>query len=113
MAMGGSWPKIREFGLLSTQTLLDLFDVQDDLRTRLMTQRRGESVEISHPQYGNAIVRDQKPLIESKLKGALSGGTTLQEWYQVLNERVFFWLTVERLRVLLNAKTYKAGQHMM
>lgn len=90
MAMGGSWPKIREFGLLSTQALLDLFDVQGDLRTCLMTQRRSESVEISHPQYGRAVVRDQKPLIESKLKGALSGDMTLPEWYQVLNERVFF-----------------------
>ena len=79
--------------------------------TRLAELLGYEVVEIRHPRYGNAIVRDQKPLIEAKLKGALSGGMTLQEWYQVLNERVFFWLTVERLRILLNAKTYKAGRH--
>ena len=109
MAMGGSWPRIKALGLLSTQALVDLFDVQDPLRSSLLTQRRPDSVRITHPKHGEAVVRDQKPLIESKLRTALGGRATLAQWYQILNERVFFWLTEKRLRILANAGPYKAG----
>ncbi len=36
---------------------------------------------------------------------------TPKEWYEILNRRVFFWLTAERLSKLLNARAYKNNTH--
>jgi hypothetical protein len=55
-------------------------------------------------------VRDQKPLIESKLAKSLKG-YTLEEWYRLLNRQVFFWLTKERLNTLLCAREYRDTPH--
>src|SRR2546422_5305322 len=111
MAIGGSWPTIRKFGLLSTQSLLDLFEVDGYLRAPLLRQRRPNSETINHPLHGDAVIRDQRPLNESMLRRCLFEGTTVEDWYRLLNERVFFCVSEERLRNLLNAGTYKAGEH--
>jgi len=62
MAEAGSWPSIRRHGLLSTSALLDLFEVTGVERVRLESQRRPETVKIEHPEHGEALIRDQKPL---------------------------------------------------
>jgi hypothetical protein len=41
-------------------------------------------------------VRDQKPLPASALSTCLVGLTS-QEWYELINSQVFFWLDVDRL----------------
>src|SRR5947207_3320896 len=103
MAWKGSWPSIKRHGLMSTKRLLDLFQVTGPSRTALLTRRRPESVPIRHRRYGTAVIRDQKPLNDRKLAGSLMGGLTLRQWYGMLNERVFFWLTEERLIRLMSA----------
>jgi hypothetical protein len=107
MAEDGSWPGIRKHGLLSTSALLDLFDVTGSERSSIESERRLESVTLKHPVYGKAVVRDQKPLREGPLAKCLIG-LTLQEWYETLNSRVFFWLTEERLKGLLMAIPYRS-----
>ena len=62
MAEHGSWPGIRKLGLLSTSSLLDLFEISGKARHEMESKRRLESVQIRHPIYGEAVVRDQKPL---------------------------------------------------
>jgi transposase len=52
MAESGTWPSIRQRGLLSTLAVLDLVKVAPDLRTRLLTQRRAEIEEVKHPVLG-------------------------------------------------------------
>src|SRR5437763_1911223 len=103
MAEDGSWPSIREHGLLSTTYLLDLFGYSGSERTQYEAQRRAETVEISHQTYGCASLRDQKPMTDSALRRCLHG-ITPTEWYRLLNGRVFFWLTEERLVTLLQGR---------
>jgi hypothetical protein len=107
MAAEGSWPSIERHGLLSTSSLLDLFEVKDDERFALEQAHRPESVTISHPTHGTALVRDQKPMSDEGLIRSLQDGIRPREWYLILNRRVFFWATLERLRVMMNARAYR------
>lgn len=113
MAMKDSWASIQQHGLLPTNELLDLFEVDDEERTSLTTKRRPQCVKIVHATYGVAIVRDQIPLHDSDLLKCLTGGLTPQDWHAVLNERVFFWLTEERLERLMCAGAYRKSQHLI
>jgi hypothetical protein len=106
----GSWPSIQRHGLLSVGALLDLFEVTGPEREELMTARRANSVTLSHPQHGRAVVRDQKPVSEAKLADCLLDMTPA-EWLRLLNSRVFFWLDPQRLDELLAAKKYRERSH--
>jgi hypothetical protein len=110
MADAESWPSIRKHGLLSTSALLDLFEIDGKERTQIEACRRAQSIPIEHREHGHAIVRDQKPLIQSKLAKSLTG-CTIEEWYRLLNKHVFFWLTKERLQTLLCAREYRNKPH--
>ncbi len=110
MAEAGTWDSIRKHGLLSTSSLLTLFEVDDRTRNEIEAQRRPESVPLTHARHGRAVVRDQKPLIHSKLLQSLRGCTP-EEWYRLLNSRVFFWLTEDRLKTLICAREYAGKEH--
>jgi hypothetical protein len=107
MAEAGSWPSIQRHGLLSTSALLDLFEVRGEQRVALEARHRPESVTLHHPQHGMAVVRDQKPMDDRGLLRSLSGGLTPEDWYRLLNTRVFFWVRRERLMTLLDARAYR------
>lgn len=110
MASLGSWPSVAKHGLLSTKSLLDLFEVGEPRRTELLASQRRESVEITHTKYGKATIRDQKPLSAKNLARCLDG-CTAEEWYRALNERVFFWLDPDRLYTLMSAAEYVGKKH--
>jgi len=110
MASRNSWESIRKYGLLSTSKLLDLFEVPPLEREKVENTKRWESIYIVHPRYGTAVIRDQKPLSESKLKNCLTD-CDLQTWYRQLNSKVFFWLDLERLKTLMSAKEYRGKIH--
>ncbi|MER8655516.1 hypothetical protein [Mesorhizobium sp. M0847] len=103
MAADASWPAIQKYGLLSTSSLLDLYGYDGDKRLALESIKRAESVKIIAPGLPGATVRDQKPMSDKALKKCLQDGLTPIEWYQSLNEKVFFWLTRARLQTLLAA----------
>lgn len=106
MAHAGAWPNIERFGLLSTTALLDLFEIEGERREQLESSRRPKSEEISHPQYGKVLLRDQIPLNEKKLANALQDGLTPRDWYRILNRRAYFWGPESRLKVLREAREY-------
>ena len=110
MAQAGSWPSIEAKGLLSTAALLDLFEVDGELRVAIESQHRPESVAITHPEHGQAVIRDQKPMSEKALLKCLVG-IKPKEWYELLNRRVFMWVTEERVNTLLAARAYKGSEH--
>jgi len=110
MAEDGSWPSIRRHGLLSTRALVDLYRVPAVQRRALLEARRPDSVGLQHPRLGRAVVRDNKPMSDTKLANALVGMTTT-EWYRLLNGMVFFWVREERLRTLLSARAYRDRAH--
>jgi uncharacterized protein DUF7002 len=110
MAEAGTWASIFKHGLLSTTALLDLFEVPMAHRTLIESSHRPACVTIAHPIHGTAVIRDQKPMRESTLLTCLEGMNPSQ-WYELLNRRTFFWLTLERLATLLNAKAYRERAH--
>jgi hypothetical protein len=110
MAEAGSWASVRQYGLLSTSALLDLFEVNGERRRAIESTRRPRSVTIEHPDHGTAVIRDQIPLNPTILERCLVGMTP-GEWCETLNRRVFFWVEEERLERLLCARAYRARAH--
>jgi hypothetical protein len=103
----GAWASIKRHGLLSTEALLNLFGVDGNRRDSILGARRPETVPIEHPQYGRATIRDQKPLIESRLRDVLQDGMTPQQWYRMLNRKTFFWVAEDRFETLRTARAYQ------
>jgi hypothetical protein len=110
MAAGDSLESIAKHGLLSTTGLLDLFGYSGRRREEIVSCHRPESILISHSSHGTASIRDQKPMSDSGLKRCLSG-MTVKKWYRLLNGKVFFWLTEERLLRMLHARPYREKEH--
>lgn len=100
-------PGIQRHGLLSTAALCDLFELPQDAREAILLRHRPESVEISHPVHGAAVIRDQKPMDDNGLRRALQDGLHPLDWYALLNQHVFFWLDRERVERLLSARAYR------
>ncbi len=113
MAEVNSWPSIQRHGLLSTSALLDLFEVPQSERAPIESRHRPESISISHPVHGNALIRDQTPMSDGGLRKALRGELTPEQWYRLLNSKVFFWVAEARLERLLNARAYRDYQHIV
>ncbi len=111
MAEQGSWRSIERHGLLSTSSLLDLWEINGARREAIEARRRPGSIILEHPQLGRAVIRDQKPMDDAGLRRCLQDGLTPADWYQLLNVRVFFWLTRARLHRLLDARPYRGAEH--
>lgn len=106
MAEEGTWPSIRENGLLSTSALLDRFEITGNKRAEIERRNRRRSTLIKHPEFGSAVIRDQFPMTDTALEKCLIN-LTPEEWYIMLNARVFFWTTADRLNTLFNARAYR------
>lgn len=111
MAELGSLSSIREHGLLSTSSLLNLYQTSEPPRDAIESQRRDASVTLQRDGLQPAVVRDQLPMDDKGLTRCLSDGLTPRDWYRLLNSRVFFWLTKDRLIRLLSAGTYRGQEH--
>jgi hypothetical protein len=111
MAQRQSWPKIRKHGLLSTTALLDRYGLTGVKRQSIEAQRRPISVTLEREDLGRAVIRDQSPMDDNGLVRCLQDGLSPQDWYRLLNSKVFFWLTRARLLRLLNAGTYRSEEH--
>lgn len=111
MAEESTWPSIQERGLLSTQALVDLYDPEPVIRTAILGAVRRSSLLLEDPTLGRTVIRDQRPL--KFLGECLLPGTSQQEFLDVLNGRVFFWLTRRRLETLLGARLYRGKRHIV
>jgi hypothetical protein len=111
MAEDGSWPSIRERGLLSTTALLDLYGSRGVERERIEAQRRVAGVVPEHASLPRAVIRDQLPMDDGGLRRCLPAHIEPTDWYRLLNGKVFFWLTKRRLSTLLNARPYRRRSH--
>ena len=111
MAERGSWSSINTYGLLSTSALLDSYEIIDPRRHEIEAQRRASSVTLAKPGRDPAVVRDQLPMDDKGLERCLLDELTPEAWYRLLNSKVFFWLTRDRVIRLLNAGTYRTQEH--
>lgn len=106
----GAHKSIRQHGLLSTNAILDLFEVDTRDRQRLTTARRATAVPLRHLLYGTMILNDNLPLSEKALESCLDDGLTAADWLRTLNSRVFFWVDESGLQRLLGAKMNRGRQ---
>lgn len=111
MAEKDSWPSIQKHGLLSTSALLDLHDIEGEARNIYESLHRPEKYSLTSDKVGTSVLRDQKPMSEKRLKQCLQDGLTPEDWYELLNAKVFFWVSYERLTTLLNARAYRNDEH--
>jgi hypothetical protein len=105
MAETDSWPLILRHELLSTTALLDLLNCPADQRELIESRRRPEKVHLCDAEVVSITIRDQKPMSDSALRRVLTSGTP-EEWYQLLNRKVFFWPNRDRLETFLAASAY-------
>ncbi len=110
MAWEGSWPFIRDEGLLTTRQLVDICNPPRDVRDAVLARRRPSTVALARATHGCVMIRDQAPLREQFLVRSLTD-MSVAEWLNVLNNRVFFWLHPDKLSVLLTARLYKKHAH--
>ena len=111
IAWGGSWPSIKEHGLLSTKALLRSYGNSEDRITALTQARRHHWVEINCPGRPRAVLRDQKPLTDAGLRRALPDSVEPWQWYDLINSMVFFWPTKKRLKTMVSASAYREVEH--
>lgn len=111
MAERGSWPSIRDRGLLSTKATLDLADLRGRARRGIESELRRDKVSIEVPGDAPVVLRDQKPMSQQKLEKHLLNGVTPAQWCRFLNSKVFLWATPERLDTLLAAGPYAQAEH--
>lgn len=111
MAEDGSWPSISKHGLLSTSAALDLCGVHGAERFSIESQRRPHSVVLSPTGSPSMVIRDQKPMSDGALEKCLEDDLTPEQWYRILNQKTFFWLSRPRLRRLLGARAYRNLAH--
>lgn len=111
MAEDGSWPTIREHGLMSTSAILDFVELQGEERNQIESTRRPDSILLNGERNTAFAIRDQKPMADSSLVRCLEDGLSPSDWYRILNERTFFWLARQRLDKLLCAGTYAMSRH--
>jgi hypothetical protein len=58
-----------------------------------------------------AVVRDQIPMDDARLRSCLPAHITPSDRYELLNTKVFFWLTRDRLHRLTGRRTYRNTSH--
>ncbi|MFC7049588.1 DUF7002 family protein [Emcibacter nanhaiensis] len=111
MAWNKSWPTIKKHGLLSTNSLLELYEIDDSTKSIVATQHRPECVTIQSKHLPDAVIRDQIPMTDKGVIRALNGTMMPSEWYYLLNSMVFFWPTKSRLKTMISAKAYRDLNH--
>ena len=109
MAEDGTWPSIRQRGLLSTQAIVDLYQPSADVRERILSNVRRDKIKLTSAELGEMTIRDQRPA--KFLNDCMKDGISAQDYLDALNGRVFFWLSQSRLNRLLGARLYRNSRH--
>lgn len=109
----GALPGILRHGLLPTSALLSLFEVTGPERHAVERRRRPESVRLSHPEHGEAVITDNLPLSEAALEACLDDGLAPADWLGILNGRVFFWPDEQGLARLLGARLNRGRDRLV
>ena len=90
----GAWPTIAELGLRTTDELLEASGLPRPPAAR--TKNIDLVLESGH----NVTIRDQRPMVRAKIEAHLDG-ISLDEWLEVLNERVFLFARQKELTAML------------
>ena len=97
IAEADNWPSIERDGLLSAQALFERAGARAEDRAAVEKHRAVRAV-----LSDGTVIRDQSPMPPSALKPCLRG-LTPQQWYRLLNGKVFFWFDEDRVARHLHA----------
>ena len=99
-----AWESIQKHGLLSTFSALALFESSEATRVAATDYCRPDIVTLEHPEHGQLVINDNKPMSEKALHRCLEDGLTPKDWLHILNKHIFFWSSEDGLNRLLNAR---------
>lgn len=98
IAEADNWPSIQRDGLLSARALFERAGARTSDRPFIEQHRQ------SRTTLGDGtVIRDQSPMPPSQLRKCLTGGLTPEDWYLLLNGKVFFWFNTKRVEKHLRA----------
>jgi hypothetical protein len=103
MAEAGTWPSIQQRGLLSTTAALDALGIKGARRDELEGAYRPDMLSLNPGGANDIVLRDQRPMPPNRLAQALPAHLTTEQWYRIINNKVFFWVSQERLGRLLRS----------
>jgi hypothetical protein len=83
-----NWQSILANGLLSTAQLLKRADLNE-----WMHRHRLDNLHLPN----GVLIRDQKPMPPTALARCLANDLRPADWYVLLNNKVFFWIDLDRL----------------
>ena len=109
-----AWASVETHGLLSTAALLDLHIADPAERARLRRTRRLAPHRLetpARPDLGVAVLRDQLPLKYLDLR--ISPDSSVEQFLEALNSRVFLAATPARLDRLLHARANRGTPHIV
>jgi hypothetical protein len=96
VALARNARQIARHGLKSTTVLLNLADPgQASRRASLESSRRATVAELQLADGTKAYLRDHLPINDKQLRSRLEPGMTVEDWYRLLNARLFFWLSLD------------------
>ncbi len=103
VAGAGTWPSIQRRGLLSTSAALDALGITGERREAIEGGHRPAMLSLHPGAPDDIVLRDQKPMPPSRLARALPADISAEHWYRLINAKVFFWVSPERLGRLLRS----------
>jgi len=112
VAFRSGWPSIWERGLLSAETLCNDYVDHDVTRRRMLSERRGTWTAFDVPGGGRFTLRDQRPVQPKALLSSLKGGMTEEQWFRLVNRRVYFFVN-ESAALKLARRYRKEGQILL
>ena len=110
LTLAAAVPGILRYGLLSTASLLDLYEIPAADRLSIEGARRPARIEIHHCVHGTATITDNSPLVLASLATCLDDGLTPTDWLRLLNARAFLWANERGLQTLANAQGNRGRQ---
>jgi len=106
------WEGIQRHGLLSTEALVDQFEIPDPRRCVLLSRCRPDMTAVRHDVHGSALVRENGLLNKKKLAACLTD-MTVPDFLGVINSKIFFWPTAKRLETLFAAAANRDCPHLI
>ncbi|HZS62786.1 MAG TPA: hypothetical protein VFA43_26230 [Gemmatimonadaceae bacterium] len=92
LADAENWPSIQRDGLFSAEALIRRAGLSGK-RAEPYRRYRPESMQLPSGVW----IRDQRPMPPAALTRCLDPGLDPDAWYALVNAKVFFWLSIERL----------------
>lgn len=92
LADAENWPSIQRDGLFSADALITRAGLRGQ-RAAPYRSYRGQGMQLP----SGAWIRDQRPMPPGALARCLDAGLDPDAWYALVNSKVYFWLSRERL----------------